>query len=77
MSKLGRKEIQALLQATDESSPYGQCGTCECFLGYIAQLGIDTNAESADLFIPYKVDKTNIHRCLRCDPCPPGDLYAQ
>jgi hypothetical protein len=77
MSKLGRKEIQALLQAAEESSPYGQCVACECFLGYIAQLGIDTNVESADLFTPYKVDRNNIRHCLSCDPCPPGDLYAQ
>jgi hypothetical protein len=77
MSKLGRKEIQALLQAAEESFPYGQCNTCECFLGYIAQIGIDSDAESTDLFIPYKVDRAAIHHCLRCDPCAPGDLYAQ
>ena len=77
MSKLGRKEIQAMLQTAEESFPYGQCNTCECFLGYIAQISIDSDAESTDLFIPYKVDRTTIHRCLRCDPCAPGDLYAQ
>jgi hypothetical protein len=77
MPKLGRDEVQTLLQAAEESFPYGQCNSCECFLGYIAQLGNDSIAESTDLFIPYKVNKNNIHRCLRCDPCPPGDMYAQ
>jgi hypothetical protein len=77
MSKLGRNEIQAMLEAAEESFPYGQCNTCECFLGYMTQLSIDSDAESHDLFIPYKVDRTSAHRCLECDPCPPGEFYSQ
>jgi hypothetical protein len=77
MSNLKRNETQALLQAAEESLPYGQCNTCECFLGFTAQLRIDSDAENTDLFVPYKVDRNNVHRCLGCDPCPPGDLYTQ
>jgi hypothetical protein len=77
MSKLGRNEVEALLEAAEESFPYGRCNTCECFLGYIAQLRIDSDVESNELFIPYKVDHASIHRCLECDPCPPGELYSQ
>ncbi len=58
MSKLGRDEVQALLQAAEDSFPHGECDTCECLLGYIAQLRIDSDPASKDLFIPFKVDRT-------------------
>jgi len=77
MPKLGRDEIQILLQGADDAFSHRECNTCECLLGYIAQLRIDTDSASRDLFIPYKVDRASIHRCLGCDPCPPGDLYAE
>ena len=41
MSKLGRDELQTLLQAAENLFPHGECNTCECFLGYIAQLRVD------------------------------------
>jgi hypothetical protein len=77
MPTLGRDELQILLQAVEDSFPYGECNTCECFLGYIAQLRIDSDSADKDLFIPYKIDRASIHRCLGCDQCPPGDLYAK
>jgi hypothetical protein len=76
MPKLGRDELQTLLQAAKDSFPRGECNTCECFLGYIAQLRIDSDSASKDLFTSYEVDRASIHRCLGCDPCPPGELYA-
>lgn len=77
MPKLGRDEIQAMLQAVEDSFPHEECNTCECLLGYIAQLRVDSDSENVDLFTPFKVDRSNTHRCLGCDPCPPGDLYAE
>ncbi len=79
MSKLGQDEIQTLLQGAEDSFPHGHgvCNTCECFLGYIAQLRIDSDSASRDLFAPYKVGRKDMHKCLGCDPCPPGDLYAE
>lgn len=77
MSKLGRDEIQALLQAAEDSFPYGECATCECFLGYIAQLRIDSDPADKDLFAPFKFRREDMHKCLGCNPCPPGDLYAE
>lgn len=76
MQKLGREEIQALLQEAENSFPHGACSTCECFLGYLAQLRIDSDPAYKDLFLPFKVDRKDMHHCLGCDPCPPGDLYA-
>ncbi len=76
MSKLERDETQRLLQSAENSFPHGACSTCECFLGYLAQLRIDSDSANRDLFSPFKIDRKNMHKCLGCDPCPPGDLYA-
>ncbi len=79
MPKLGRDELQALLTQTEDSFPHARdiCNTCECFLGYLAQLRIDSESADKDIFLPFKVDRKDMHHCLGCDPCPPGDLYAE
>ena len=77
MAKLTRSEIEQLLTQVEDSFPHGACNTCECFLGYLAQLRIDSDSTDKDLFIPFKVDRKDMHKCLGCDPCPPGDLYAE
>jgi hypothetical protein len=74
--KLQRNEIQILLQAAQDSFPHDLCATCECFLAYLAQLRIDSDSADKDLFVPFKVNRADMHKCLGCDPCPPGDLYA-
>ena len=76
MSKLQRNEIQAALKEAEETFPHRMCNTCECFLGYLAQLRIDSDPVDKDLFVPFKVRREDMHKCLGCDPCPPGDLYA-
>ena len=40
MPKLTRDEIQRLLTQAEDSFPHARdvCSTCECFLGYLAQL---------------------------------------
>lgn len=79
MSKLTRDEIQRFLTQAEDSFPHTRviCSTCECFLGYLAQLLIDSDSADKDLFLPFKVDRKDMHHCLGCDPCPPGDLYAE
>ena len=77
MQKLPRAETQTLLQAAEASFPHGACNTCECFLGYLAQLRIDSDPADKDLFVPFKVDLKDMHKCLGCEPCPPGELYAE
>jgi len=59
MPTLGRDELQTLLQAAEDSFPHGECKPCECLLGYIAQLRIDSDSAGKDLFIPYKVDRAS------------------
>ena len=77
MPKHTRGALQALITQVEASFPHGACNTCECFLGYLAQLRIDSDPADKDLFIPFKVDRKNMHKCLGCEPCPPGDLYAE
>lgn len=76
MSNLVLEQVQDLLKKAEESFPHGACLTCECFLGYLAQLRIDSDAQCKEAFAPYKIKREDIHSCLGCDPCPPGDLYA-
>ena len=79
MSKLSRDDIQSLLTQAEGSYPHASevCNTCECFLGYLAQLRIDSDRTDHDLFVSFKVDRNEMHKCIGCDPCPPGDLYAE
>ncbi len=77
MPKLPRIELQELLKEVEDSFLHDMCNTCECFLGYLAQLRINSETADKDLFLPFKVDRMEMHHCLGCDPCPPGDLYAE
>ena len=76
MLKLDPEQVRSLLKKAEEDFPHGACSTCECFLGYVAQLQIDADAQSKETFQPYKFRREGIHGCLGCDPCPPGNLYA-
>jgi hypothetical protein len=77
MQKLLREEVQAFLAEAAESFPHGACLTCECFLGYVTRLRVDSDESSQDLIREYQVERKDMHSCLGCDPCPPGDLYAE
>jgi hypothetical protein len=77
MSKLTRDEVQTFLASVAELFPHEECLTCECFLGYVTRLRIDSGKDSQEIFAEYQVERNNVHSCLGCDPCPPGDLYAE
>ncbi len=75
-STLTRQETQELLDRARASFPHDECLTCECFLGYVAQLGIDAGVEINSLFDEMGIDYQHAHSCMGCDPCPPADLLA-
>jgi hypothetical protein len=77
MQKLTRQEVQVFLEEAADSFPHSACLTCECFLGYVTRLRVDSDKTSQDLIEEYKVERDSMHNCLGCDPCPPGDLYAE
>ena len=77
MPKLERDELQEMIEQGEDAIQHGTCYTCECFLGYLAQLRIDSDRADHDLFVSFKVDRNEMHKCIGCDPCPPGDVYAE
>ena len=77
MQKLTRQEVQIFLEEAADSFPHDACLTCECFLGYVIRLRVDSDKTSQDLIGEYQVERKSMHSCLGCDPCPPGDLYAE
>ena len=76
MDKLKVEDIRGLMEEAEASFPHEACRTCECFLGYAAKLRVDGGKEARLELAVYKVDRDEMHSCLGCDPCPPGDLYA-
>lgn len=42
---LARQELRTLLNRAREFLPHDACLTCECFLDYVFQLGLDTGEE--------------------------------
>lgn len=77
MSKLTQDEVQKFLASAAELFPHDECLSCECFLGYVTRLRMDSGADSQDLIAKYQVERNSMHSCLGCDPCPPADLYAE
>jgi hypothetical protein len=76
MPKITSSQIESLLSEAKEAFPHDECPTCECFLGYVARLRADADADGKVLAAACQIEKARIHSCLGCDPCPPGDLFA-
>ena len=75
--RLSNSQVMALVKNAVDSFPHEECETCECFLGYIAQLELDSDGMSRDSLKQYRPDREAVHTCLGCDPCPPGDHFAE
>jgi hypothetical protein len=75
--RLAESQVRDLISSAVESFPLEQCDTCECFLGYVAQLEMDSDASSRQYLRGFAKDRVEIHSCLGCDPCPPSDHFAR
>lgn len=75
--KLTQEEIADLLNKAEKSFRHEECATCECYLGYLAQLEIDASREGWQFIQENIPPKKEVHSCLGCDPCPPSILYAE
>lgn len=75
-AKLNRQKLKMLLEQARQTFPHEACLTCECFLGYVAQLGIDADEDVTALLAEMGIERERTHSCLGCDPCPPADLFA-
>jgi len=76
MQKLTRQELHAFFDIIAGSFPHDECLTCECFLGFVTRLRMDSGKSGYDLISKYQIEKNHMHSCLGCDPCPPGNMYA-
>jgi hypothetical protein len=76
MPRLTISQVEPILREAVDSFPHSACATCECFLGLVAQLKMDVEPAGKDLLAGYQVERSQIHACLGCNPCPPGERYA-
>ena len=74
--ELSLQEVKTLINNAEFSFRHEQCITCECFLGYVTQLKIDSGDEAQQFLKEYQPNRDQIHSCLGCDPCAPGTLHA-
>ncbi len=74
--KIERNEIQRLIDNLLCEMPREDCRTCDCFLGFVTRLELDSREDVSDITNPLKVSKAQIHGCLGCDPCPPAEAYT-
>jgi len=54
---LTREDVKTLLDRARESFPHDACLTCECFLGYVAQLGIDAGEDVRAMLAKMGIDR--------------------
>lgn len=73
---LSLSKIKELVKKAEFAFRHQECATCECYLGYIVQLRIDSDDEGEKFLKGILPERDQIHSCLGCDPCPPGTLHA-
>lgn len=69
-------KVSEIINKAENCFRHEECATCECYLGFIAQLELDGDEEIGYFLAAYKPPREEIHACLGCDPCPPGILYS-
>ena len=69
-------EVKRIVQETISGFRRAECGTCECFQGFLVQLELDAAENVSDIVSLHKVSIDWMHGCLGCDPCPPGVSFA-
>jgi hypothetical protein len=73
---LTREEASALLSKLSRQLPLEECNSCECLQGFLTQLEMDLGEAAPPELARLIVPREELHGCLGCDPCPPGDAYA-
>jgi len=75
--ELTEQEVTAHLREVTASLPRDECRTCDCFQGFLTQLELDSGEDVSEILSALRMDRENMHRCLGCDPCPPGSAFAK
>lgn len=69
--------VHEICEKIKKSAVRDECWTCECFQGFVTQLMIDLEVEDPLELEQLSKDKSLLHSCLGCDPCPPGNLFQE
>ena len=73
---ISRKQTIETLEKLRACVRHEPCWTCDCLQGLLTELELDADEDVSDLTAPLKVPSAEMHGCLGCDPCPPGQAYA-
>lgn len=75
-AKLPVEKAKSLLDDAVAGFPHDDCYTCECFLGYLFRLELDSEPAFKEIAAEFKPPRELMHSCMGCDPCPPADHFA-
>ena len=73
---LSVSEVKNLINKAEACFRHEECAYCECYLGYVAELQLDSDFEAQQYLKACQPHREEIHTCLGCDPCTPGILYT-
>jgi hypothetical protein len=73
---LTRNQVAGMIEELRGRVRHEPCWTCDCLQGFLTQLELDAEEDVSDLTGPLKIDRGQMHGCLGCDPCPPGEVYS-
>jgi hypothetical protein len=75
---ISKKYLERFINELKESVIREECWRCECFQGFLTQLGLDF-----EIVLPFaeleklKVEQEEMHCCLGCEPCGPAEVYSR
>jgi hypothetical protein len=75
--KVTREAVKRFIERLQEQLPREECRSCDCLQGFLVQLEMDATEDVADLTSLLKVDPSEMHSCLGCNPCPPAESFSE
>ncbi len=76
-NKLTDKDVERILSNLQKYIIKEECWSCDCLQGFLTQLELDSEKDVSHLTISFKISKDQMHGCLGCDPCPPGEAFSE
>lgn len=74
---LSMNDVKDCLDRLKELVSKDDCWSCDCLQGFLVRLELDSVEDVTSLTSPLKVPTERMHGCLGCDPCPPGEAFAE